>query len=619
MSIITKDEIDKCFRAISTSDMLVVDTETSGLSWQKNHVVGYVFTVGPRPEETWYLPVRHFGGGNIEGCSVPSRSDGWAGDIHWIERRIAQEVAPRKDLLVVGHNLKFDLHMFANHGIIFQGTTECTQVNAALIDENQGAFDLDTCASVMGLKISKDSSVYDTIRAVARGLGIDCPEGRKAMEYFWLLSATQAKNYASLDGTITFNLHTNQHVEMALQELERIHSVEKRVTKTLFRTERRGVPVDMEVVDKIAGQAEKIKEVSQKKFPKDFNPQSPKQVKCYLESNGVTNWPHTPKGAPSFPESFLETFDLGENIITYRKVKNLENTFINSSIRSHYYKGKIHTTLNQVAMDDYGTVTGRLSSSDPNLQQIPKRNKVLAPLLRQAYRSPDPNVMWGSADFKSQEYRVFAQYAKAKFIIDAYDKDPTADYHQLVADLLGVERDPTAKRINLGTIYGMGKAKLARTLNCSEAQADVYLKRMHQMMPEAKGFMREAERRARQSGFVKTLLGRRRHFPLGQDGAHKAGNSVIQGSCADITKLKMVEIDEYLDSINCRTQMILQVHDSLEFLVPMDEKEVFDECMRIMQSFGPNDAISLRVPMLVDIGMGRSWGHATFPKYKEWL
>ena len=620
--MITNDEIERCFRAIRDSKTLVYDVETTGLDWKHNHVIGYVLTVGPRDDETWYLPVRHAGGGNIEGCRVPVVPDGWQGDIHWIERRLAQEVAVREDLLLVGHHLKFDMHFSANHGIFFQGATECTQVNAALINENQGKFDLDTCAEKLGLTVRKDSSVYDLIKAKCKILGVPCEEGRKSMANFWRLSGEEGNNYARADGATTWHLKEAQTSILESEDLLRVHSLEKRVTKTLFRVERRGVPADMNMADKVSAKVAQLLAEGKSSLPQGLNARSNADMKRIFTEAGITDWPMTapskkfPNGQPSFTEEFLDKSELGKKIITVRKLENLVSTFIEGSIGSNIHKGRIHTTLNQMAMDDYGTVTGRLSSSGPNLQQIPKRNKVLAPLLRQIYR--EKGKIWRSSDFKSQEYRVFADFAGAAFVLEAYARDADTDYHQLVADLLGVVRDPIAKRLNLGTIYGIGKDKMADQLGCSVMEASALLGKMRAMMPEAKAFMNKADRRAKERGFVKTILGRRRRFGVGEN-THKAGNSVIQGTCADITKQKMVEIDEFLVSEKSETQMILQIHDSLEFLMPSGDTRDADRCMEIMQQFDQDSAIQLRVPMRVDIGDGISWGHATFPKYKEWL
>ena len=614
--MISTDEIERCFNAVRQSKMIVVDTETSGLDWKKSFVAGYVFSVGPSKDMTWYLPVRHGGGGNIPGCSIPASADSWSGDLHWIEKRIAEEIGNRTDLHVIGHNLKFDLHMCKNHGISFNGTVEDTRVNQALINENQGKYSLDFCATGAGVA-GKATDIYEKIVAYCKAAGIPCKPNEDSMENFWRLHADEGEPYATQDGETTWLLRNWQMGKILEEQLDRVWSLEKRVTNVLYHLERRGVQVDESRLIKVQEKLIVALKNARIEFP-NLNVRSPKQVKAIFDAAGITDYPSTEKGSPSFKEEWLELSELGNKVLDIRRIENLTNTFIEGSIRHNLYKGRIHTNFNQVATDGFGVITGRLSSNGPNMQQIKKRDKILSPMLRQLYR-PRNGLIWLSADYKSQEYRVFGQYSGAKFVLDAYDNDPDTDYHQLVADLLGVERDPTAKRINLGTIYGMGYKKLAKSLNCSLAQAKEYLTRLKAMMPEAAGFMDEAERRVIERGYVCSILGRRRRITK-QEGTRKAGNAVIQSTCADITKLKMAEIDEFLIQQNSRTRMILQVHDSLEFEHDPEEEEIRNEVIRIAQSFGDDDIIKLRVPMRMDVGMGESWGHATFGnKYKDWI
>lgn len=622
--MISDKEIDQCFNAIARSKVVVYDVETSGLSWQQNFIVGYVFSVGPSMEETWYLPVRHKYGQNIPGTKIPSESvDDFAP--HPIEYRIAKEVASRPDLHVVGHNLKFDLHMSGTHNIWFKGTVEDTMVNAALIDENQKGYSLDKCCEYAGIEGKFD--IGEEIKKWLEGRGIKPVSTKdKLMNYLWEMPPEGAAgHYAKQDGVSTYKLWLYQQREIENQELGLVHSVEKRVTNTLFRMERRGVPVDVKRLDKVNDELQKTKKEARSKLPNpNMNVRSRIELYEYFKKLNFTDFVYTEKDMekdeekrlPSFTEKWLESIPAGQEIIEIRQMENLSNTFIESSIKGHLFYGRIHATLNQAKMDEHGTVSGRLSSSDPNMQQIPKRNKKLAPLLRQLFR--DKELWWRSKDFKSQEYRVFAEYAKSKLVLDAYAKDPDTDYHQLVADILGVERDPAAKRINLGTIYNMGLAKLAFSLGCSVEQAQSYLNTMRDMMPEARNFNKRAQNTAMARGFVRTKLGRRRRFPNGKF-AHKAGNAIIQGTSADMTKLKMVEIDEYLLSEGCNSQLILQVHDSLEFLMDPAEEKYMEEITDIMCSFGENDLIQFQVPIRVDDMTGVSWGHATFPKYDNWI
>lgn len=617
---LSSEEIERCFNALNYCNEIVVDVETSGLDKHRNFICGYVFTVSEKEDETWYLPIRHRDGGNLSGVRRPTNATDYnpQKDVHPLEHRIKAIMAnPNKHW--IGHNIKYDLWLLHRHGINVSGTVEDTMVNAALIDENVGKYDLSNCAKMMGVQ-PKYADIYSAISQYVKkyDITITSQTSNLTMPYFWWMPGDGvAATYAKDDGISTYQLCHAQREEIEKQDLKLVWSVEKRVTKTLFRMERRGVPVDEEKLDLVQKKVKELLIEAERKVPSDLNVRSGPQMKKYVRDCGRTDWPLTPKGNPSFPETYLETFQEGRDIIAVRKLRNLESTFLEGSIRGHLFNGRVHCNFNQTAMGDYGTVSGRLSSSDPNMQQIPKRDKILAPLLRQIYR-PIPPFKWWSADYKQQEYRVFAEYARSKSVLNAYASDPDTDYHQLVADILHVERDPAAKRINLGTIYNMGVAKLAEGLGVEPYVAAGYMGQMRKMMPEAKQFNKNAENTARARGYVFTKLKRRRRFP-NPNFAHKAGNGIIQGSSADITKVKMVEVDEYLESENAESGLILQVHDSLENEFIEDERHHMDTCMEIMQSFGEQDLIQFDVPMRLDIAVGESWGHATFPSYGEWV
>lgn len=625
--------VEECLRRLEEADTIGIDVETTGLSWHENYIIGWVFSFGTKDEDTYYLPVRHRGGGNIPGGKLPKDGTSFypSEHTHPIELKIKKilESRPRN---YYAHKAKFDLHMIASLGIWLRGNFEDTAVNAALINENQGRYDLDTCCKAVGVT-PKVEEVYEEIsKYMSRHHNINVPPTRRAMEYYWYLPGDGiAAVYAKGDGVSMSQLREVQLQILKENDMLGIWDLERRVTRTLFRMERRGVPVSLPVLDEVEARIEKMLVDARKRLPEGFNVRSPAQVKEAFYKAGFTDdqFARTEKGNASFPEDWLQNQggQLGQDIITVRKYSNLINTFIKGAIRGHLINGRVHADFNQAKGDEYGVVTGRLSCSSPNFQQIPKRDKVLAPLLRQVFR--DGKLWWWSSDYSQQEYRVFAEYARAKFVLEAYEKDPNTDYHQLVADLLSVERDPTAKRINLGVIYNMGAPSLARNLGVPVDVARGFLLKMRRMMPEASKFNKTAQKVAENRGYVKTVMGRRRNFP-DKEFAHKAGNSVIQGSSADITKLKMAECDEFLmgpdeyDNLNIaasqsQSQLILQIHDSLEFLYAEEEREKMEKVVSIMESFTEFDLITLKVPMAADTNSGMSWGHATFPKYEEWV
>lgn len=578
---------------------LTYDTETTGLDWKKDKVCGYVLTWGPNPDESVYWPVRHMGGDNFDPAQVEA---------------YIRHLAKNPEITWTGHHLKFDLHMSANHGIEFAGRLNCTQVNAALLDEEQGSFSLDTCAKIAKVYEKKGDALYEHLAKLFGGNAV-----RSQMANFWKLRADDpmAHEYAAGDGTSTFQLWQYQRGMIAHEKLELVHDVECRAIRTLFRMERKGVLIDMDQFIKVKNEVADRVEQAQKKLPKDFNERSPIQMKALMEAHGHTDWPMTkpskkfPNGQPSFTEKFLEQHEIGKAIIRLRKYTNLQNSFIEGQISNHIHNGRIHTTFNQTKMDDYGTVTGRLSSSDPNLQQCPKRDKELAPLFRRIF-IPDRGFEWKANDYKQQEFVVFAHYSGSKALAAGYNSEPPVDMHQFVAELCNVERDPTAKRLNLGKLYGMGVVKLAMSLGISVEEARALSRLWDNRVPEAKQYLKDAEVTAKARGFVRTILGRRRRFP-NSEYAHKAGNSIIQGCSADITKLKMVEIDEHFARNGDSCQMLLQIHDELDWQVPVGEcQDVHVEALRIMEDFGPTSLIPLDVRLRVDASSGKDWSEATF-------
>jgi DNA polymerase-1 len=595
-------DLRKGFPNLSAAKTLVVDTETNGVQWKRCHVVGYVLTWGPSPDETGYWPVRHEGGGNVK-------------DPEAVERWVRDQMK-RQDVTKVGHFLKFDMHMMLNHQITLEGPLSCTMVTAALLDEGAGRYGLDAVAQrIKGVPLKKGEDLYKEIYEKFKDEG--CKPGRDAMAMFYKMPGDNFNvvDYSAGDGTTTWHVHQWQMQQVVEEELQRVYDVECRNLRVLLMMERRGVRVDEERLLGLEKYMNKRVAEIRKSLPKDFNPRSSTDMKKLMAKH-ESKWMMTKAGNPSFTEKWLETVPEGRNIIMLRKATNMLNSFILPLKEEHIFNGRVHTTFNQLKMDDYGTVTGRLSSSDPNMQQVPKRDKLLAPLFRSVFRC-DPGYVWSANDYSQQEYRVFAHYTQNEMLIKGYSSNPPVDIHQVVADLCGVGRDPTAKRINLGKLYGMGLPKLALSLDISLEEAQRIDRKYKQMIPESKDFLKYCERKAKNNGYVKSLLGRRRRFP-DPSFAHKAGNAVIAMGSADITKLKMAEIDEFFAQAG-EGQMLLQVHDELDWQIPdtKDGKKLDAKASKIMQSFTKDDKIELSLPLTTDAHHGDDWSEATFKKKFE--
>jgi DNA polymerase-1 len=630
----TPDLVEQCLQEISNSKVNFVDVETSGLKAKNNHIVGYVLKAVEAPR-SFYIPVRHAGGGNFPGCSVPVTAEGWRGDLHPVEMRLAKIAKADPTRRWVGHNLIFDLEFCDKFGISFEGDLEDTQINAALIDTNMRSFALEAVARYMEVTAKKGDDLYAYI-----GTMMDCPPDRKSMEHFWRTNAAEPVvwEYAAGDDITTEEVWAEQQKVLDEEELRRVWGVECRLIRTLLRMKLRGVRIDEDALQRVhngfIGRANELRAT----FPSGFNSSAPTQLKELLKHRIDDNWPRgeiTPTilkrsiklgipaiGALKFDEATLKRVPEGRAILEQRKIEHAASTFTGPMIERHLVNGRVYCSFNQMRRDDFGTITGRLSSSDPNLQQVPKRDKMIGPAYRTIFL-PEEGHYWDTNDYKSQEYVVFTDYTRIPMLVDGYNQEPPIDIHQNVANVLieagftWVRRDPEAKRINLGVLYGMGVDKLAASLDCKAVEARAIMDTINRMLPAIKGtptnpgFMRKAEKRAKRRGYVHTYLGRRQRFP-DSNFAHKAGNAIIQGSSADITKLKMVEVDDFFHSEGDEAYLMLQVHDSMDWSVPVGKERLADEARRIMTSFGENDLITMGVPMRVDSGKGPNWSIATY-------
>jgi DNA polymerase-1 len=578
---------------LSQAEAIVYDCETDGLDWKTNKIVGHVVTWGEGSDETLYLPVRHEGGGNLDAEPVEK----------WVSSLLSNF-----NIKKIGHNFKFDMHMCKSHDLEINGPIECTQINQSLIDENQGAYNLEKCSTVMNVQVKKSKDMYEYLAQKFGG-----QPTYKQMEHFHKLEGNDpiGVSYAEGDGTSTWQVWKKQHDYIENDGLSLLHGIECRIIRILFNMERRGVPVNEEVLEKVRDAMSSKLEIVANMLPIGIEDvrSRPKLLELFTDT-GNTNWPLTPKGNPSFTEGWLKTFGLGSSIIQARKITNMENSFINPLLERHLWQGRVHCTFNQLKMDDFGTVTGRLSSSDPNMQQVPKRDKILAPIFRSIFEA-EKGTYWSANDYSQQEFRVFTDYTGAPMLVDGYRSEPPIDIHSSIAKMLDVERDPTAKRMNLGMVYGMGVPTLANSLGIPVPEAKEYRRRYDVMVPEAKEFLKKCEHWGRTRGYVRSKLGRRRRFP-DLRAAYKAGNAVIQMSSADITKLKMVEVEEYFQSQGGDCTLRLQVHDELDWFVPYGCEEQDKRAKEIMESFGPDDVFQMNVPMAVDSETGINWEEASF-------
>ncbi len=593
-------------------DPIAYDTETSGVDWKRNFPIGYVVTDGgERTDErvSVYVPIRHGGGGNLPHPNYnkpapQSPTDDYSYHPFELELREAFQERERKGWATIGHNLKFDCHFSANTGVMLGRNICCTQNREALIDENARGFGLEASATRHNVTAKKAEPMYEHLAQI---FGV--PKNREIMSHYWRTSGDDpvAVDYAESDGASTIELFHAQQKIIDRDELGRVDKLERELIWTLFRMERRGIAVDTEYLHQTQKSIEERLEEIKSKLPKDFNPRAPTQVKAFL---GRDDYPTTDKGNPSFTEKWLKTFPEGQLIVDLRKWTNITNTFIGPLLEKHTVNGRVHATLNQLKSDNYGTIA-RLSCSDPNLQQIPKHDKDLAPLFRAGFVA-DPDMLFCEADYSQCEPRLFAHYSEEPALIEGYNADPPRDVHQVVADLFDCERDPTAKRMNMGIFTGMYPKTFAGHMGWSLEEATEAWNNWFKHFPKIRDFQDLAKRAMKQRGYVRTLLGRRGRLDHPRF-AYKATSKIIQGGNADIIKHKLVEIDKYFESLDDAAYLQMSVHDSINWGVPntLNGRHTSEEVVRIMEDV-QSEPFNLNVPFTVDYNAGRNWKEATF-------
>ena len=564
------------------------------------HIVGVAVAV-----DGWkgYYPVAHEGGGNMDKKLVYS----------WL-----QDILNQTDTTFIFHNAMYDVCWLRREGLTINGHIVDTMIAASLIDENRLSYRLDILSKHY-IGLGKDEKI---LIEAAKDYGLD---PKKDM---WRLPALFVGQYAERDAEATLKLWQRLKVELYNQELMDVFNLETKLFPCLVDMRFKGVRVDLEKADNIkknlmnreAKIVSKIKGLTgieveihaARSIAKAFD-----KLKLPYDRTEKSN-------EPSFTKNFLQNHphELPKLIADAREINKAHTTFIDS-ITKHAHDGRIHADINQIRSDQGGTVTGRFSMSNPNLQQIPARHPELGPLIRSIF-IPEEKTTWGSFDYSQQEPRILVHYAKLQNlegvdeIVEAYNQGD-ADFHQVVADMAGIERKQ-AKTINLGLMYGMGKNKLMAELGLMKDSAEKLIKQYHNKAPFVKQLMDNVSRKANDRGKIRTLLGRACHFdlwqpvqfgvfkplplelarkeydePLKRAFTYKALNKLIQGSAADMTKKSMVAL--YENGIIPH----IQIHDEVDISVESPEKA--EKIIEIMES-----AVELKVPNKVDYEQGDNWG-----------
>ena len=602
------------FPNLSTAREIAIDLETCdpnmesyGPGWPRNDgfIVGYAIAV-----DGWsgYFPIAHAGGGNL--------------DKRLVERWIKDVLATPADKIM--HNAAYDAGWLGASGFPINGRILDTMLAAPLLDENRFSYSL----NALGFDYLQEVKSEQGLKQAAADFGVH------PKKELWKLPAMYVGEYAEQDAALTLKLWQQFKIKMRQEEVESIFDLETNAFPVLMEMTRRGIRFDRkkcaELIDNMRKREQELLAELKRICGKGVDIWAAQSIAVAFDKMGLP-YSKTDNGLPSFTKGFLDSCEhpLAKMIVEAREVNKTHSTFLQPYMDFSAKTGRIHPHVNQMRSDDGGTVTGRLSMANPNLQQVPARHEVIGPMVRSLFL-PEEGEQWASNDFSSQEPRLLVHYANllslpgADNLVSAYHADPTTDFHQMVADMAGIKRKP-AKTIGLGLMYGMGKGKLAASLDLSVEEASELIERFHKNVPFLKGTVNAVMKRIEHpasGGSIRTLLGRKCRFPLWEPmewgvnkalpreqaviaygqrikraGTYKGLNRLIQGSAADQTKAAMVALAK------AGMQPILQVHDELALSVKSREEAV--EGARIMA-----EAVRLEVPSRCDVEIGPSWGEA---------
>jgi DNA polymerase-1 len=511
----------------------------------------------------------------------------------------------------LGQHLKYDANVLANHGITLRGMRHDTMLESYVLNSTATRHDMDSLATYY---LQHQTISYEDVAGKgAKQIGFD------------QVGLTEATEYAAEDADVTLRLHETLWPRLnAIPSLKRVYeNLEIPLIPVLSRIERTGVLVDVfmlaEQSRELAGRMLELEREAHAVAGSHFNLGSPKQIQTVLyDKLNLPVLKKTPKGQPSTDESVLaelaELYDLPRLILDYRSVSKLRSTYTEKLPQQiNPRTGRVHTSYHQAV-----AATGRLSSSDPNLQNIPVRTAE-GRRIRQAFIAPKGHKIV-AADYSQIELRIMAHFSGDPNLRLAFAEN--ADVHRhTAAEVFGVKPDEvstdqrrSAKAINFGLIYGMSAFGLAKQLGVDRNLAQRYIDTYFERYPGVKAFMDQSRETARKNGYVETLMGRRLYVPdirsrnaqSRQYAERTAINAPMQGTAADIIKAAMLAVDEWIQSTEVPVRMIMQVHDELVFEVAEDFIDEARETIRSLMA----GAAELSVPLMVDVGVGDNWDEA---------
>jgi len=595
--VLTKERLEHWLAQIDRAELTAFDTETTSLAYMDAELVG--LSLACEPNKAAYVPVAH------RYIGVPDQLDRDAVLARlkpWLEDESKKKV---------GHHLKYDAHILENYDITLRGIAHDTMLESYVLNSTATRHDMDSVAAkYLGVTTIK----YEDVTG----------KGAKQIG-FAEVPLDRAGPYAAEDADVTLRMHRALWPQLeAVPDVCRVYTdIERPLIHVLLRMEHTGVLVDKAMLDKQSGELAaslvKIQDKAYKAAGGEFNLDSPKQLQEILfERLGLPVTEKTPKGQPSTAENVLtelaDDYELPALILEYRVTAKLKSTYTDKlPLEINSRTGRIHTSYHQAV-----AATGRLSSTDPNLQNIPIR-KAEGRRIRQAFIAP-PGSCLIAADYSQIELRIMAHLSRDEGLIAAFRKD--LDIHRATAaEVFGVapgkvddEQRRSAKAINFGLIYGMSAFGLAKQLGIERGEAQAYVDLYFERYPGVKAYMDSTRALAREQGFVSTVFGRRLHLPdinaknvqRRQYAERSAINAPMQGTAADIIKRAMLEVQGEIEAGKLPGRLIMQVHDELVLEVAKREaKTAQSRLVDIMQA-----AAELSVPLKVDANAGANWDEA---------
>jgi DNA polymerase-1 len=597
-TILDEKQWQTWLKKLKDAELFAFDTETTSLDYLEARIVGVSFAV--ETGEAAYLPLKHDYPGAPEQL-----------DFDLVMKDLKPLLEDTKKLKV-GQNLKYDRHVLLNHDINLQGIAHDTMLESYVLDSTATRHDMDSLAKKY---LDRDTIHFEDIAG----------KGKKQLT-FNQIGLEQAGPYAAEDADITLQLH--QILWPRIQDIPSLVKVytelEMPLLPVLNTLERNGVNIDIWMLqsqsDDMAHQIAELEKQAHEVAGQTFNLGSPKQLQEILyEKQELPVKKKTPKGQPSTAEEVLQAladdgYELPQIIMQYRGLSKLKSTYTDKlPLQVNKTSGRVHTSYHQAV-----TATGRLSSSDPNLQNIPIRSEN-GRRIREAFVASDGYTLL-AADYSQIELRIMAHLSGDDSLLQAFAKGEDIHRHT-ASEIFGISLDDvssdqrrSAKAINFGLIYGMSAHGLSKQLGIERHQAAEYMQTYFDRYPGVRQYMDNTRDQAKEQGYVETIFGRRLYLPeinssngmRRQYAERTAINAPMQGSAADIIKRAMIDIHSWLSEADTGIRMIMQVHDELVFEVPVDQ---LDMAKHTIEKFMMG-AAELKVPLEVGIGVGDNWEQA---------